>query len=153
MKMTLVTILTLLLLTGGAHAASGNIGSAEEARAMVQRAVAYLRAYGPDVAFPAFSDPKGDFVDRDLYIWVADANHDMKCVAHGASAQLVGRILLDFKDSDGKPFVREIYDLAETRDNGWVDYKWFRPETRKVAQKAIYFEKVDQYIIACGYYK
>ena len=153
MKITLVTILTLLLFTGGVHAASGNIGSATEAKALVQRAVAYLKTNGPDVAFPVFSDPKGLFVDRDLYIWVADANADMKCVAHGVSVQLVGRNLLDFKDSDGKPFVREIYELAKTRDNGWVDYKWFRPETQKVEQKSIYFEKVGQYIVACGYYK
>ena len=153
MKITLVTILTLFLFTGGVHAASGNIGSAKEAKAMVQRAVAYLKTNGPDVAFPAFSDPKGHFVDRDLFIWVADANADMKCVAHGVSVQLVGRNLLDFKDSDGKPFVREIYELAKTRANGWVDYKWFRTETQKVEQKSIYFEKVDQYIVACGYYK
>ncbi len=153
MKVTVVAILTVLLFAGGVHAAPGNAGSAEDARALVQRAVAYLRANGPDVAFPAFSDPKGCFVDRDLYILVADAAADMKCVAHGASLQLVGRILLEFKDSDGKPFMREIYDLAKTRDNGRVDYKWFRPETRKVEQKAIYFEKTDHYIVACGYYK
>jgi len=153
MKITLVAILTLLLCAGGVHTAAGDTDSAKEAKAMVQKAVAYLKTNGPDVAFPAFSDPKGNFVDRDLYIWVADMNANMKCVAHGASVQLVGRDLMDFKDSDGKPFMREIYELAKIRESGWVDYKWFRPETRKIEQKSTYFEKVDHYIVACSYYK
>jgi cytochrome c len=153
MKKTLVAILTLLLCAGGVHAAAGDTGSAKEAKAMVQKAVAYLKTNGPDVAFPAFSDPKGKFVDRDLYIWVADMNANMKCVAHGVSAQLVERDLMEFKDSDGKLFIREIYELAKIRGSGWVDYKWFRPATRKIEQKSVYFEKVDHYIVACGYYK
>jgi hypothetical protein len=153
MKKTLITILTLLLCTGGVHAAAGDAGSAKEAKTMVKKAAAFLKTNGPDVAFPAFSDPKGKFVDRDLYIWVADMNANMKCVAHGVSAQLVGRDLMDFKDSDGKLFIREIYELAKIRESGWVDYKWFRPATRKIEQKSVYFEKVDHYIVACGYYK
>jgi hypothetical protein len=153
MKITLVAILTLLLCTGGVHAADRDTGSAEEAMAMVQKAVACLKTNGPDIAFPAFSDPKGSFVDRDLYIWVADMDANMKCVAHGASAQLVGRDLMNFKDSDGKPFMREIYELAKIREGGWVDYKWFRPATQKIEQKSVYLEKVDLYIVGCSYYK
>ena len=153
MKKALVAILTLLLCAGGVHAAAKDTGSAKEAKAMVQRAVATLKTNGPDVAFPAFSDPKGKFVDGDLYIWVADMNANMKCVAHGVSAQLVGRDLMEFKDSDGKMFIREIYELAKIRGSGWVDYKWFRPATQKIEQKSVYFEKVDRYIVACGYYK
>ncbi|HOD36795.1 MAG TPA: cache domain-containing protein [Syntrophales bacterium] len=153
MRNTLTVILTLFLSTGVVYAAAGDIGSAKEAKAMVQKAVAYLKTNGPEAAFPAFSDPKGEFLDRDLYIWVADANADMTCVAHGASAQLVGRTLLDFKDSDGKPFMREIRELARTSESGSVDYKWFRPGTGKIEQKSVYFETVGHYIVACGYYK
>jgi hypothetical protein len=153
MKKTWVLIVTVLLLSGGVYAAGRDTGSAKEAKAMVQRAVTYLKTNGPEIAFPAFSDPKGKFVDRDLYIWVADADANMKCVAHGVSAQLIGRDLMEFKDSDGKMFIREIYELSRKKGSGWVDYKWFRPATQKIEQKSVYFEKVDHYIVACGYYK
>jgi hypothetical protein len=153
MKKTWVLILSILLLSGSVFAAGKDTGSAQEAKAMVQKAVAYLKTNGPEAAFRAFSDPKGNFVDRDLYIWVADADANMKCVAHGVSAQLIGRELMEFKDSDGKMFIREIYELAGKKGGGWVDYKWFKPATRKIEQKSVYFEKVDHYIVACGCYK
>ncbi len=153
MKKAFLIILALLLGNGGVCTAAEGTGSAKEAKAMVQRAVAYLKTNGPGVAFPAFSDPKGKFVDRDLYIWVADANDNMQCVAHGVGAQLIGRDLMEFKDSDGKPFIREIHQLAKRKNSGWVDYKWFRPATQRIEQKSVYFEKVDHYIVACGYYK
>jgi cytochrome c len=153
MKRASIVVLAILLFTGGVCAAASDTGSAKEAKAMVQRAVAYLKTNGPEIAFPAFSDPKGKFVDRDLYIWVADADANMKCVAHGVSAQLIGRDLMEFRDSDGKMFIREIYELSRKKGSGWIDYKWFRPATQKIEQKSVYFEKVDHYIVACGYYK
>ena len=34
-----------------------------------------------------------------------------------------------------------------------MDYKWTNPTSKKVEQKSIFFEKVGDLVIACGYYK
>jgi len=56
MKKILIAIMSLILCAGGVYAAAGDTGSANEAKAMVKKAVAYLKTNDPGVAFPAFSD-------------------------------------------------------------------------------------------------
>ena len=43
-------------------------GTKDEAVAMVKKAVEYIKANGRDKAFAEFTDTKGKFIDRDLYI-------------------------------------------------------------------------------------
>src|SRR4029453_3780348 len=45
------------------------------------------------------------FHGRDLYITVLDL--DGKLLAHGQRADLIGKVLIDLKDPDGKLFMRE----------------------------------------------
>ena len=151
MRKVLVAILVTLLCVGVTFAAAK--GTAKEAKAMVDKAVALLKSSGPDKAFPAFNDQKGKFRDRDLYIWVADMNANMKCVAHGANPALIGKELIEFKDSDGKLFIKEIYEMAKSKGSGWVDYKWTNPESKKIEQKSVYLEKFNNYVVVCGFYK
>ncbi len=72
--------------------------SAEQAQAFVQKAVAYIKAYGSDKAYQAFTNGKA-FKDRELYIFVFDMSG--KCLAHGTNAKLVGKDLIGLKDPDG----------------------------------------------------
>ena len=53
-----------------------------EARAMFDKAVAYLETNGPERAFAAFNDRKGTFVHKDLYVFVLD----LKGVYHASGA-------------------------------------------------------------------
>ncbi len=128
-------------------------GTADEAKGLVEKAVALMKASGNEKAFKEFSDPKGKFVDRDLYIWVADINANAKCLAHGANAKLIDKELIEFKDSDGKLFITEIVNLAKSKGNGWVDYKWTNPVSKKIEQKSVYLQKVDNLVVTCGFYK
>ncbi len=97
-------VLLGLLLSSLAHA--GDRGTLEEAKAMSLRAADLLRQEGPDKAFPVFNDKAGAFHDRDLYVMVYD-NTGLN-VAHGANAALIGKQLIDLKDTDGKPLIREL---------------------------------------------
>jgi cytochrome c len=126
-------------------------GTAEEAVAMVKKAVAYLKANGKEKAFAEFSNPKGQFIDRDLYILVLDPNIVM--LAHGVNPRIIGKSLIDTKDADGKPFARLFYEIGNTKGSGWVDYKWPNPVTKAIEQKSTYVEKVDDVLVACGIYK
>ncbi|MBI3283350.1 MAG: cache domain-containing protein [Burkholderiales bacterium] len=148
---TVLLALASLLSTAPASAASDK-GSAEEAVALVKKGVAFIKANGTEAAYAAISDTKGQFIDRDLYLFVFDMNG--KALAHGANPKLIGKILMDMKDADGKMFVKDFYEVAHKKGRGWVDYKWPHPVTKALEQKSTYIEKLDNdTIIGCGVYK
>lgn len=114
---------------------------------MAMRAAALLKNDGPEKAFPEFNNG-ADFHDRDLYVMVYDASG--KCVAHGANPALIGKSLIDLKDTDGKYLIK---DLVAVQDTDWVDYKWPRPTTKKIEPKTTYVVRVGDYRIGVGAYK
>jgi hypothetical protein len=57
-----------LAIWGGPASAIDPYGTREEAQAMVERAAAFLKANGREVALAEFRNPKGQFIDRDLYL-------------------------------------------------------------------------------------
>ncbi len=127
-------------------------GSADEAIAMVKKAVAMYKAEGRDKTFAAIADPANkDFHDRDLYIYVYDLNG--VALAHGNNPKMVGRNLLGMKDNEGKAMIQEFVDVAKSKGKGWIDYKWPNPVSKTVDHKSGYVEKVDDILIGSGIYK
>jgi signal transduction histidine kinase len=151
MKMFLGGIaISLGLLAAPVYAADK--GSANEAVAMVKKAVALIKSDGKEKAFAAFSDPANkDFHDRDLYIYVYDLNG--VAVAHGVNPKLVGKNLLDMKDNEGKPMIQEMVKVAREKGNGWVDFKWPNPVTKAVESKSGYVERAGDLLVGSGIYK
>ena len=142
--------LSLFIACGMASAADK--GSAEEAVAMVKKAVAYINEHGQEKAFAEFANPANtQFHERDLYIFV----YDMKgtSVSHGNNPKMVGKNLLDMKDHDGKFIIRGFIDIANTKGKGWFDYKWPNPVSKAVEQKSGYVEKTGNLIVGSGIYK
>lgn len=148
LKQLTVGLAALLL---SATVLAGEKGTPEEAVALVKKAVAYLKVHGNEKAFAVFSDPKGEFVDRDLYIYAA--NMSGVALAHGANARLIGKSVLELRDADGKYFVKELLEIGNTKGKGWVDYKWPNPVTKAIEQKSTYLERVGDIAILCGVYK
>ncbi|MBV5332265.1 Cache domain family protein, partial [bacterium] len=70
-------------LAAPAIASADEFGSADEAKALVGRVVEHIAKAGVQVAFKDFSETKGAFVDRDLYVFCIAANGDV--VAHGGN--------------------------------------------------------------------
>src|SRR5471030_2310513 len=84
--------LSISMLAISPAAFSADKGSADEAVAMVKKAVALIKADGKEKAFAAFSDVSNPaFHDRDLYIYVYDLNG--VALAHGNNPKMVGRQL------------------------------------------------------------
>lgn len=131
-----------------AHA--GN-ATREEAEAMVKKGVAFIKANGADKAYPEISKKGGQFSDRDLYLVVYGL--DGNVLAHGANAKMVGKNLLEFKDIDGKAFVKERVEMAKSKGNFWQEYKFTNPETRKVEPKQAYCERLNETVVCGGVYK
>ena len=142
---------SMCLMAGMGNAFATERGTAAEAEAMVKRAAEYVKKNGRDNAFKEFSNPQGQFIDRDLYVMVYDLNGIN--LAHGSNAKMIGKDLIDLKDADGKPFIRERIEAAKSRGRGWQDYKWLNPTTRRIEDKATYFERHEDFVISAGIYK
>lgn len=123
-------------------------GSRDEAKAMAENAAKFFNANGKDKAFAAITDGSDGFKDRDLYVFVYDDAGT--CVAHGANKALVGKNLLDIRDSDGKALIREIVAVKTT---GWVDFKWQNPQTKAIEQKHAYVVRAGAYTFGVGAYE
>ncbi len=136
------------MLSQGAHAADG--GTAEEAVAMVKSAIAYYKENGRDKTI-ATINARQQFIDRDLYVVIYDMQG--KNLAHGANARMVNKDLMEIKDPDGKPYMRERIELIKSKGKGWQDYKFNNPVSQKIEPKTMYIERHEDLIFGCGIYK
>jgi hypothetical protein len=148
-KRSFIAAIGTLLIS--APALASDQGTASEAEAMVKKAIAFLKANGPEKSYEEFTNGKS-FKDRDLYIIVYDLNG--KNLAQGANPKLVGKDLIGLKDPDGKPLIKMFVDLAKEKGKGWVEgYKFLNPVTQKLEGKAMYLERVGDTLVGCGIYK
>lgn len=138
-----------LLMAGTVHAADQ--GTPAEAEAMVNKAVAYVKANGPEKAAEELTNGK-TFKDRDMY--VVYTQFDGKVLAHGGNPKLVGKNLTGLKDSEGNPFFQMLLDLAKTKGKGWSgSYRFINPSTQKIESKVMYVEAIGDTYVGVGVYK
>jgi hypothetical protein len=125
--------------------------SKEEAQAMVKKGVAFIKKEGKDKGYAEITNKKGPFIDRDLYLVVYGLDGVVR--AHGANEKMVAQNLMDLKDVDGKPFVKERVELARSKGTFWQEYKFTNPLTKKIEPKLMYCEKLDDTAVCGGVYK
>ena len=132
-----------------AQAQQAQFGSAAEARAMFDKAVAAVRA-DKAKALAAFNAGQDGFRDRDLYPFCANAS-DGVFTAHPS---LRGQQIRDLKDAAGNAFGEQILraGTAEGQVNE-VSYSFPRPGSTAPAPKVSYVTKVADQVCAVGYYK
>ena len=155
MKRYFTILFAALMLAMGATPATaqGKKGTAAEATAMVEKAIAHIKKVGRDKAFADINDPKGPFTDRDLYVVVYDLKG--KVLAHGANAKMIGKDVIDLRDNDGKYFVKERVEMMSKGPNakGWQDYKFMNPVSRQIEPKSMYLQRFEDVIVGSGIYK
>ena len=133
-----------------AFAKEGN-ATKDDAVATVKKGIAFIKANGKDKGYAEVSNKEGQFIDRDLYLVVYGLDGTVR--AHGANGKMVGKNLIDLKDVDGKPFVKERVDLAQSKGTFWQDYKFTNPVSKKIEPKQMYCEKLDDAVVCGGIYK
>jgi signal transduction histidine kinase len=150
--MTQLVVVTLL---GGLSSvvlgAKPEFGTAAEAVAMADAAVAHITAVGAEKAYHDFTDGAPGFRDRDLYVVVYDLSG--RVLAHGGNPKMVGNDLLGMLDAEGRPFVKERVQLARSKEKFWHDYKFSDPLTKKIRPKSTYCEQVASTAVCVGIYK
>lgn len=150
MKNAIVMVAILAAFLSVSAVAKEKFATKKEAEAMVVKTAAALKANrGKTLADITAKDPK--YVDRDLYPTVY--NMTGMVLAHGANNKMVGQNLLDMKDIDGKEFIKERMELANSKGKFWQEYKFTDPDTRKVLPKEMFCEKVDDMVVCAGVYK
>jgi cytochrome c len=145
---TALVVASVAMLSGTVFAADA--ATKAEAVAMVEKAVAYIKAQGADKAYAEIDNPSGQFVDHDLYIVVYGL--DGMVLAHGADKARVGTNQIGDKDPDGKAFVKERVERAQKQPTFWQAYKFMNPVTKKVEPKQMYCERLDQTVVCGGVY-
>jgi len=124
-----------------------------KAEAFVKEAVAFAKKQGKAKLLEATSLPTGQFHLKKgdtLYLFIY--NPTGLCVAHGSKAMLVGLNRFDAKDPDGKFYVRDMINIANTKGKGWTTYKYPDPKTNKVELKTTFVTLYEDLIICAGAY-
>jgi cytochrome c len=123
----------------------------KEAEAMVRKGVTSLKTGPRDKVLADISDPKGPYVDRELYLTVYKM--DGTALAHGANAKFVGKNMIELRDADGKEHIRERMELAKTKSTFWQDFRFINPVNKKIEPKQMYCEKAAELVVCGGIYK
>ncbi len=145
MKKILLSVATLIL--GLSVARAADFGTAAEARVMLDRAVAAIKA-DKAAALAKFQKGEGGFKDRDLYPFCGGP--DGNFTAHPS---LTGKSLKELKDKAGKALGQEMYKVATEGKVAEVGYSWPRPGSTEPVAKVSYVTKVGDQVCAVGYYK
>ena len=127
---------------------AGQYGTPEEAKAMLEKAVAAVKE-DKAKALDMFNKGEGGFKDRDLYVACANAS-DGVVTAH---PYLKGEQLKDIKGKKGYPVGQEMMQKATEGEIKEVTYWWPRPGSDKPLEKTTFYTKVGDQICSVGYYQ
>jgi signal transduction histidine kinase len=152
MKKLLISIAVVLapIVASQQAFSADKFATAKEAEAMVAKVVKAVSADRAE-AFREITVKDKKWVYLDLYPVVYDMNG--KCLAHGQNEKQVGEDLIDLADADGKEFVKERVEFANSKGKFWQDYKFTDPVSKKILPKSAYCEKTADVIVCAGIYK
>ena len=125
-------------------------GTADEAVALVQRAVAMRAGTSRDQFLRQLTEKNQPFHDRDMYVFALDRAG--KYLAFGGNPAKVGTRVQDIPGIAGDQLVNDIVAQAE-RGPGWVEYDINNPATGTVQTKMSFVRMVDDMYVGCGVYK
>ena len=128
--------------------AQSQFGTEQEARSMLERAVAALKE-NKEKALEMFNKGQGGFRDRDLYVFCANAS-DGILTAH---PYLKGEPLQEVVGVQGVPLGKEIMQTAKEGEIKEVTYWWPRPTSDKPLEKHTFYTQVAGQNCGVGYYK
>jgi len=134
----------------------GQFGTADEAKAMLVKAVAAVKAEKTK-ALDMFNKGEGGFLDRDLYPFCVNVG-DGKFVALGNpnAKQLLGQDIRTLKDSTGKAFGLEQFAAAQKPEGQFteVSYLFPRPGANTTpVPKVSFTTRAGDLVCGVGYYK
>ena len=152
-KFGIVVSVVAFMLSAAAFAQQG--GTAQEARAMLDKAVAAVKA-DKTKALDEFTNGQGGFLDRDLYVFCANVS-DGKLIANGNrnAKQLIGTDARVLKDANGMAYGQEIFKVGQKPEGEVTEvtgYLFSRPSDPKPVPKNAFVTRVGDIYCGVGYY-
>jgi hypothetical protein len=134
----------------GVAVAQAQYGTAAEAKAMLERAVATVKS-DKAKALDMFNKGESGFLDRDLYSFRGNVSDGkILAVANPNAKQNIGKDVRELKDATGKAYGEEIFAAGQKPEGQFteVSYEFPRPGDPKPVAKVSYVTQVgDMY---CG---
>ena len=130
--------------------AAADRGTPQQAKAMLEKAVAHYQKVGRKQALADFNSSRAGFRDGDLYVVCIAA--DQTIAANGAFPQYAGASVGMLKDANGKPLGKAIYDSASKDGAGSVRYPMVNPMTGRMEAKMMFTRKVGEDVCGVGAY-
>ncbi len=131
----------LILGTSLALSAQAAGPSKAEATAQVNAAIAHIGKAGHEQGVKDINtNPAWKVKGMNVIV------NNMKGVVLASSLndKLVGKTTYEMKDPSGKAFVKEFEVMAE-KGEGWVDYQFINPETKKLEDRSMFVKKLPNY--------
>jgi methyl-accepting chemotaxis protein len=126
-------------------------GSADEAHALVMRAVQHLQTVDRQQALQDFQDTELGFIDRDLFLFGID--REGSYFIHGSRPGEIGSTVFESPGLDGDKFLPEFWRVAD-HGGGWISYMIRNPATGMIDKKESFIVKIgDNEAIGCGVYQ
>jgi len=125
-------------------------GTAAEAKAMLEKAVAELKA-NEAAALAKFNKADGGFRDRDLYVYCFDKATGT-FTAH-VNAALMGTDVKALKEKDGSPLGQKVFDAAKAGTITTISYNFPKPGGTEPVAKEAFVTAVGNQGCGVGYYK
>lgn len=138
-----------LALAGAAFAQKADVGSAAEAKAMLEKAVAAVKA-DKAKALDQFNKGEGGFKDRDLYPFCGTT--DAAMAAH-PNPTVRAMKMADIKDKNNFALGSEMLKVAKEGAIAEVAYVWPKPTGGDPVAKVSYVTKIGDLVCGVGYYK
>jgi cytochrome c len=148
MRFSLVLCFAFL---AGPALASADTPTPAEAKAMLDKAVAYYNEHGRKDALEAFNKGQPPFSDRTLYVFCIGP--DKKLVADGEFREFIGQSADLIKDASGKPLGQAFWDSAQKDGHGEIHYQFLDPATQLMKPKVSYFAKAGSDVCGVGTYE
>lgn len=124
-------------------------GTAAEAKAMLEKAVAAVKA-DKAKAIASFNAGTDGFKDRDLYPFCINVSDGI--IVAGPEA-VRGKDARTLKDASGKAYGEDIYKAAQTEKITEVSYMFPKPGQKDASAKVSFVTKVGDVGCGVGYYK
>jgi signal transduction histidine kinase len=151
MSLMLNAALAAAMVVSAGVAQAQERGNAQDAEALLRKAAAHYQAVGKAKALEDFSNDKASFVDRDLYVACIDQAGIW--TAHGMNKGLMGRDMTKLMDADGHSLGNLILAAVKPGGEGWVEYRWANPTTKKLDDKRSFVMLIGDQVCGVGFYK
>jgi signal transduction histidine kinase len=145
----------VLALSPPVFAQQSKYGTEEEAKAMLTKAIAAVKA-DKTKALDMFNKGEGGFADRDLYPFCFNkSDGTILAVSNQYSKQYLGKDVRSLTDAKGKVYGPELYAAAQKPDGqiSEVHYMFPRPDNPTPVQKESYVTGVGDVGCGVGYYE